>query len=243
MHPVERIGPWVAGVDGCRGGWIVVLRRLGDARGRRHRALLCETFEEVVALEPRPDVVAVDMPIGLLDAPRPGGRECDRLARRLLGPRAPSVFTPPSRAVLDATSFDDVRGRGLNIQGFHILPKVREVDRTIASADQDRVFEAHPELAFRALAGRPMAETKRRQPGREERLRAMARAPDGFFRGARRRLRRTLERWPRRLVTPDDVLDAMVLTWTAARLARGEAACIPEDPPVDARGLRMEIRW
>jgi predicted RNase H-like nuclease len=40
------------------------------------------------------DIIAVDVPIGLLDAYEVGGRACDRAARKLLGvPRASSVFT------------------------------------------------------------------------------------------------------------------------------------------------------
>jgi predicted RNase H-like nuclease len=39
----------------------------------------------------------------------------------------------------------------------------------------------------------------------------------------------------------DDLLDALVLTRTAERHLRGNAVCLPEKPPRDARGLKMEI--
>ena len=39
----------------------------------------------------------------------------------------------------------------------------------------------------------------------------------------------------------DDILDAFALCWTARRLAAGDAIRLPELPPHDARGLRMEI--
>ncbi|MHB8630823.1 MAG: DUF429 domain-containing protein [Candidatus Limnocylindria bacterium] len=39
----------------------------------------------------------------------------------------------------------------------------------------------------------------------------------------------------------DDVLDAYAALWTATRVARREALCIPADPETDARGLRMAI--
>jgi len=39
----------------------------------------------------------------------------------------------------------------------------------------------------------------------------------------------------------DDILDAFVALWTARRMQRGEAVCIPEAPPLDAYGLRMEM--
>jgi len=39
----------------------------------------------------------------------------------------------------------------------------------------------------------------------------------------------------------DDLYDALVLAWTATRLARGAAARLPAEPEGDGRGLRMEI--
>src|SRR5262249_18232362 len=40
---------------------------------------------------------------------------------------------------------------------------------------------------------------------------------------------------------PDDVLDACVAAWTAERKTIGRARRVPQAPPVDTRGLRMEI--
>src|SRR5262245_36642811 len=103
---------WVAGVDGCRAGWVVVLaRQQRDEQG--HHIILCADFAEILCLTPRPAVIAIDIPIGLLDTPQPGGRECDRQARRLLGRRASSVFTPPTRALLHASRYEQVRPHGV----------------------------------------------------------------------------------------------------------------------------------
>jgi predicted RNase H-like nuclease len=87
---------WVAGVDGCRAGWVVVLLQ---RRSKKYESevRLCHNFAEVLALEPQPVVIAIDMPVGLLDTPQLGGRECDRRARKLLGRRASSIF--PRRLV------------------------------------------------------------------------------------------------------------------------------------------------
>jgi predicted RNase H-like nuclease len=38
-----------------------------------------------------------------------------------------------------------------------------------------------------------------------------------------------------------DFLDACACAWTAARIVRGEATRFPDAPPLDAKGLRMEI--
>lgn len=166
--------------------------------------------------------VAVDMPMGL---PAAGRRACDVEARRRLGVRRSSVFPAPSRAALAAASFADVSG--LSLQAWHLVPKVRELDSLLTPALQSVVVEAHPELSFATLAGAPMASPKRTAAGRAERLAALGRlAPDPFVvpRGA----------------AADDVLDAVVLRWTAARWASGTALVLG-DGARDERGLAMRI--
>lgn len=45
----------------------------------------------------------------------------------------------------------------------------------------------------------------------------------------------------RRAATVDDILDATVAAWSAARISRGEARSFPDPPQVDASGRRMAI--
>lgn len=243
-HGGPTQGPyWLAGIDGCRAGWIVALARLNLAVNRLDRLhfTLCPHFADVLNLTPTPAVLAVDMPIGLLDTPQPGGRECDQLARRLLGRRASSVFSPPSRLVLHATHYDQVRAYGMSRQAFGILPKIREVDSLITPAHQTTVYEAHPELAFMLLAGTPMQHNKKTAAGREERLKALRRAPQPRCRPLQPALQRALRTYRRAQVAPDDLLDACVLLRTSYRLAAARAQYLPATPAWDAEGLRMEI--
>jgi predicted RNase H-like nuclease len=103
------------------------------------------------------------------------------------------------------------------------------------------VYEAHPELAFMTLAGHPMQHNKKTAAGRQERLQALAQAPEAPFRDAGHFLQHALAAFPRTQVAADDLLDAYVLTRTAYRIATGQACCLPPQPPLDRRGLRMEI--
>lgn len=48
-------------------------------------------------------------------------------------------------------------------------------------------------------------------------------------------------RHPSRLVSKDDLVDALVLAWTALRIYKRQAHCLPARPRRDDRGLRMEI--
>ena len=233
--------PSFAGIDGCRAGWVVVLAHPLARDAQAHQVTVCARFDDVLALLPTSAVSAVDIPIGLLAERQPGGRDCDRCARGLLGRRASSVFTPPTRPLLDATHYAQVRGHGLSIQAFNILPKIREVDRVMTPVLQQRVYEAHPELAFQALAGQPIQNRKKTVAGREERLLILENIPSPLFHGIRTAFGHILHACKRADVAPDDILDAYVLMWTALRIWHAQAHRVPRIPQHDARGLRMEI--
>ncbi len=227
--------PWIAGVDGCRAGWFVALVEYGRGTGREeHR--ICTSFREVLDLEPKPTIIAVDIPIGLLEEPSAGGRECDKEARLLLGtPRRSSVFTPPTRAALASATYEEAQGfgAGMSRQAFGILPKIREVDPLMTPEVQETVREIHPELCFYGLTGHPMRHNKRLTEGKAERLGAL----QGRFSG----IERALGVFPRSRVGSDDVLDAYAAAWTALGIAENAARRIPPRPPIDAKGLRMEM--
>jgi len=89
---------FVAGVDGCKSGWVWF--KVYES-GRTE----CDLVNLTAILQKRPEGLlglAIDIPIGLLDGPR----DCDKVARRLLGsPRASSVFSPPCRESLLAPEY------------------------------------------------------------------------------------------------------------------------------------------
>lgn len=206
------------------------------------RFVLCEQFSQILTLAEAPRVLAVDMPVGLLDAARQGGRDCDRAARRILGRgRQSSVFTPPVRRALAARSYLQairLNGEGMSRQAFGILAKIREVDQTLNPREQQIVYEAHPELAFARLAGAPLAHNKKTYRGREDRAHLL-RAYYGRHYIVADALR---ARFGLAHVGIDDVLDAYALGCTAVRIVAGSAIRLPASrPPCDATGLRMEI--
>jgi len=94
---------YVAGVDGTPGGWAVVIMNLKQLIVRKVLAL-SDLFDGRLDFK----IVAVDVPIGLLERYEKGGRACDRAARKLLGRhRGSSVFPAPIRSTLTARSWDD----------------------------------------------------------------------------------------------------------------------------------------
>ena len=237
--------PWVAGVDGCRAGWVVVLR---DRQTGAARARVVPDFAAVLGLPEAPAVIAMDVPIGLPDVALAGGRACDRGARALLSSRASSVFSAPSRAALGCFraggGYPEVlaasrRGGdppiGLSKQTFWILPKIDEVDAALCAGVSAAVFEVHPELCFWEANGRrPLLASKKTGPGREARAALLERI------GGPQMLQLIGERPPKGAQV-DDLLDAGIACWTAGRLASGEALAVPEGEITDGQGLRMAV--
>lgn len=230
----------IAGVDGCKAGWLRVYRDIGA--GELHFDVSSEA-EELFGRQPLPDVLGIDIPIGLTDA---GPRECDRLARRLLGrPRSSSVFPAPIRPALGARSRleasrirEAVDGSGVGAQAFNLYARIRDIDAVLRARPElrGRVREVHPEVSFRALnGGQAIVESKKTGEGRRKRQRLLA----AYF--GSRALAAVGAAFRRGEVADDDVLDALAVLWTAERVYRGEAVTLPDDPPRDAAGLAMEI--
>lgn len=139
-------------------------------------------FRRFANRDAAPDILCIDVPIGLLDQAVPGGRGCDKAARVLLGqPRGRSVFSPPARPTLRARRFEEAlrlnratspHALGISRQSFGILPKIREVDELITPGLQDRILEVHPELVFYELNdAKPLVESKKSRKGRNLRTR------------------------------------------------------------------------
>jgi predicted RNase H-like nuclease len=226
------------GVDGCMAGWVVVWH---DLENERMRWEVMPRLEDIAGATPRPAVIGIDVPIGLLES---GARECDLLARSRLGfPRSSSVFPAPVRPVLAASNHAEasairkaVEGKGMSVQAWGIVPKVREADEAMRADAHLRglVREVHPELSFAGMSGgRPMTHSKKSAAGRAERV-AVLRDEFGAF------IDEALASRPRGCAV-DDLLDAFACTWTAARVVHGESEVIPADPPRDAYGLPMEM--
>jgi predicted RNase H-like nuclease/RimJ/RimL family protein N-acetyltransferase len=239
IHGLERcldlfgLPQAVAGADACRGGWCVVTLPVeGDAAVE-----VVERFSTVAGRQARSQLgaVGVDIPIGLSDD---GPRRCDLEARELVGPRRSSVFPAPVRPVLGARTYEQALGRarqvsgvGLSKQAWNLVPKITEVDRLLDPTRQGRIFECHPEAAFAALAGHPMAHSKKQVAGRLERLALLRPRIPGID---------PLVTRPPKGAAADDVIDAAVLAVTAKALLDDKVRRLGERRH-DRRGLVMEI--
>ncbi len=237
----------VCGVDGCPAGWVVVTHPIDQPQ--LANVAIVARFVDILALPQTPSVIAIDIPIGLPERSGLGGRACDSAARLSLGDRRSSVFSVPARAAIaehDYAAACEIAAqtsdpsRKISKQSFNLFPKIREVDAAMTPDVQHRVFECHPELVFWRLNGqRPLDLPKK-----------VKSQPSAAGLDLRRALLRTagyseatLADCPfrRRDAGADDVIDAIANAAAASAIAQGLAHRVPDHPPLDAKGLRMEI--
>ena len=227
----------VTGADACRRGWVAVSLEVpgpgaawpGPGRGRVAGVRVHESLAG--ALEGA-GPAGIDMPLGLLES---GWREADRVARGLLGPRRSSVFAIPPRAVWAQASYQaanrrcrELTGQGLSIQAWGLRARLLEAGRYREVCGHP-LYEVHPELAFSAMAGAPLAYSKHTEAGAGLRRELLARA--GIV----------VPRVPPAPVT--DTLDAAAVAWSTWRIAAGRAVTLPDRPQHDRHGREIAIRY
>lgn len=232
----------VAGVDGRRGGWALVVVDVGaglvldvaevpgqDAGGATTLLARCRAAGA--------QAVGVDAPIGL---PEKDWRPADLLAKRRLGRAQARVFLTAPREVLTEPTYAAARavcrvamdGKGLSAQAYGIRGPVLALDDALATSSWARghVVEVHPELSFMAMTARgpgDALESKRTGAGAEQRLAALASWLPGV----------------RDLPLPrgDDHLDALAAAWSAHRWASGTAEVLGGGPDALGRPMRIVI--
>lgn len=243
----QRSRHWVVGVDGCPDGWMCVFREIDDPASAVMQ--FHARFADILADERQPSVIAVDIPIGFPDRLEGGGRSCEQRVRKLLGPRQSSVFATPARDVIAATDYWEGceiaqrlsdPPRKISKQAFYLFPKIREVDALLTPALNDVVYEVHPEVAFWALNNKapiPLPKKVKSRPNPEGlELRKALLEEAGYLRS----LFEPERKLPGR-AGPDDLNDAAVCSWSACRIAKGEALSFPDPPEWDTKGNRMAI--
>lgn len=202
----------VAGVDGCKRGWVAVVL----AGGRFLEARLIVGVESAFGELADVARIAIDVPIGY------GPREADALARALVG--GSSVFSIPERERFDLPFAE---GGGVSAQAHALGDRISHVT-ALASRDM-RFREVHPELCFTAMNDmRRLKYRKKSAGGAFERLGLLQRHGINIDRGMLGKAA---------TVPLDDLLDAAACAWTAARK---DAVSLPA-PPEALGGLPVAI--
>ncbi len=229
---------WI-GIDGCRGGWVYIA--LG---GGKWKAGAKSSIQELHELLLKAQLVLIDMPIGFPDTREPV-RSCDRLARKILGKKASSIFPVPARETLNASNYEEgnrinrqILGRGLSRQSWGITPKLKELDEYLRSSGKTvNIREAHPEVLFWSLNHKQVFEAnKKTNKGFVDRINLL----QEFFLKDLEIHDFLLESYPRKEIAPDDVLDALVLAVSALMSKKGLIS-LPREKDYDLLGMPREI--
>jgi predicted RNase H-like nuclease len=173
------------------------------------------------------------MPLGLL---ADGWRDADALARRALGRRGVTVFAIPPRPVWEQPTYGEANrrcreltGKGLSAQTWGLRGKLLEAD-AYRRTSPARLYEVHPELAFSALAGAPLQESKHTPAGLAVRRQLLARV--GLTLPARTSG-----------AAENDLLDAAAVAWSARRIAVGDAITLTNPAQRADDSTEIAIRY
>ena len=235
------------GVDGCRSGWFSV----GFDGSGCYELKVFPAFSELLGYYCDAKLILVDIPIGLLKNGE--GRKCDKEARKkLFSPRSSSVFSAPTRQTVEQAAHSPgdyitakaiescTTGKGISKQAFAIAPKIAQVDKLLKCRDKDatpKVREVHPEICFWALNHEnPMQYRKKGKSGLNERICVLKRTEPRTH----EIFKHASSEFLRKCVASDDILDALAAAVTA-RCGHDRLKTIPDCPPMDCKGLPMEM--
>ncbi|MGE0621119.1 MAG: DUF429 domain-containing protein [Pseudomonadales bacterium] len=232
----------VVGIDGCKVGWCCV--ELAD-----NGSWSIDVMPDIGEVWRRfrgASAIFIDVPIGLRDFGS-DQRHCEIEARRCLGRRHSTVFTPPLRSSLAFNSYEEasannfkLAGKKLSRQAWGILPKIAEVDRFLNDCVSARsvLSEVHPELLFCNLNNWvPMSKGKKSAAGKRERSELLRR----HFSHTGDVFNQFRKQFLKREVADDDVYDAMIAAVCALKCQTRGCSTFPVHPERDSHGLPMQM--
>ncbi|WP_459194820.1 DUF429 domain-containing protein [Halosimplex sp. J119] len=235
--------PLYVGVDWSEGAWFAVAF---DREGFDHAAAFAEIGDLWVRYEEVAERVLVDLPIGLIEEGETG-RQCDALAREVLGPMADAVVTPPVREATRKRRYPAAQrvnerkaGRGISERAFAMSDGIAAVDELLQNVPEASAAfaESHPEVCYRAFAGEPLEHSGAYAAGYAERMRTLAQ----YDRDAPPAVQAAAAATEGYEIAVVDVLDAVALAYTAMP-GSADLRTLPADPPTDAKGLPMGITY
>lgn len=216
----------VIGIDGCKSGWFAVWQNQDeviDTAIFKSLNNLKDFFIESNQL-----IIGIDMPV-ILSEVMP--READQLARKLLSKKASSVFTAPTPEMLDQPNYEKASliskrliGKSMSLQSWYLFPKIRDV-QTVIHYENIKLFEIHPEVSFRAMNNeKVILESKKTTEGFEIRKSLL----DKHFLNFNFDVIRN--KYQKKDVMNNDILDALVVLWSAKRIVNNQASYLPMTP-------------
>src|SRR3974390_2968581 len=142
----------LAGGEPVTGGWLVALGNLQGINLAPQPAQVMPSLADVLDYRPSFTIVALHAPVGVMENAGET-RASDVEARKRLGRRGGSVVLAPSRALLEATTYEEAPRiePNLDIVRWRSVAKAAEAIREVQSWRQRVVYEVNPELSFTTM--------------------------------------------------------------------------------------------
>ena len=220
---IKTLPTHCVGIDGCKDGWVAVYCptfSFKQAQAQHYRELSDLTND----FTPN-SIIIIDIPIGLPN--HMPNRPCDIEARKFLGHRSSTIFSPPCHDALYSTNYDEAKiinlkktGKSISKQSWFLSKKIMETKNFIKNQNNFVLKEGHPECSFAQYNGKPIAENKKGMHGILKRLEILAKLEFNVPELSQMIPKETK-------VGIDDLLDASILCWTAKRLLQGESRTLP----------------
>lgn len=231
------------GIDGCKKGWFLVI-----LKDKSWEVSIIEKIEDLSQyVTDKNDIVVIDIPIGLTN--NKTERECDLGARRVLGSkRGSSVFRVPCEDAVYCTTYDEcsaknfeITGKRVSMQGWGIVPKIREVDTYIKShKPKFTLIESHPEVAFWSLNHeQTLSNSKKDDNGIKERLNILKqhqKNAEEIYKDGR-------QKFSRKDLANDDIVDAICMAVIAYYKSNNLVKTLPEAESKKQHGIDMKIYY
>lgn len=216
----------VIGIDGCKSGWFTVWQNQDETIETAIFKSLNNLKDFFIGSNQL--IIGIDMPV-ILSEVMP--READQLARKLLSKKASSVFTAPTPEMLDQPNYEKASliskrliGKSMSLQSWYLFPKIRDV-QTVIHCENIKLFEIHPEVSFRAMNNeKVILESKKSNEGFEIRKSLL----DKHFLNFNFDIIRN--KYQKKDVMDNDILDALVVLWSAKRIVNNQASYLPKTP-------------
>jgi predicted RNase H-like nuclease len=227
----------IAGVTPCPGGWLVIPARLAGVTTVAEEAFVLKRLGDVLDHRPRFEFVGLNVPMAFNDEPSGPYRECDELARELVGwPRRIGFKAVPSRRALLAPSREAALRMEpwLTPDDLRRFPLLREVAREIQPFHSRSIYAGHADLSYWAMNGEtPLRTSPFHRDGVVERIDLLRERMPGVD--------DVVQRVPPQGAGISHMLAAGAMLFTARRASGRAISRLPLDPEWDANGLRLEL--
>ncbi len=230
----------VAGIDGCRFGWIMV-----KWNGNAYSYGIFENIADL--LDDNKDIkrILIDIPIGLASAKTK--RTIEQKMRKELKYRHSTVFNPPCRKAVyelnDAAAREiniKIENKSLSVQSLNIRNKIRELDEFLRTQISFDILESHPEICFKYLNnGMTLLSNKSKENGLIERLEVLS----NFDKNIDKLFKKVSKVTLRKHVKKDDIIDSMCLCLVNKLGYETKLNYITDENNKDDYGIEMKIAY